>query len=170
MDENVAYEEYESERLNNEFPAYRYWKNGVVVGDNLDVFFEVQFGNAEIVGTYPEEELWVVTIEQEGSLREVSYKLNEYEVVDGEEPPYSELPEEYIEEYETSMGEAPDIVPEELPTDGEVGMVPDESEEIVVDDSEDVQVDNGDNGIEILPEPEPESAGSIEDLPEETTP
>lgn len=166
MDEDQIYDDYLEESKKYLFPACRYWVDGQVVGDNLDVFINYTFGDPEeIVGTTEEDGYWVTLIIKEGVEQEKKYPITEVGVLEGEEFPFTEYPTDTPEDIDTPMEPS---VPEELPdipeTD-ETTMEDQPTELPDIDDSEDIQVESGEDNIEFEFE-DPESEGSIDNIPE----
>lgn len=167
MDEDQIYDDYLLESKEYTFPAYRYWKNGEVLGDNLDVFLNVVYGDPEVIGVTEEDDHWVANIIKEGEEQEKKFLVTEYEVGEDGVYPYSEYPTDEVEEAETEMTPfEPPTLPD-IPPAEETPMEPDESVLPDIDDSEDTQVISGEDNIEIDYGEDLKSEGSIEDIPED---
>lgn len=167
MDEDQIYDDYLLESKEYTFPAHRYWKNGEVLGDNLDVFLNVVYGDPEVIGVTEEDDHWVANITKEGEEQEKKFLVTEYEVGDDGVYPYSEYPTDEVEEAETEMTPfEPPTLPD-IPPAEETPMEPDESVLPDTDDSEDTQVISGEDNIEIDYGEDLKSEGSIEDIPED---
>jgi len=169
MDEDQIYDDYLEESKQYEFPACRYWRDGEVLGDNLEIFINLAYGDPEVVvGVTEEGDHWTAVIQKEGVEQEKKFLVKEVEVPLGSDFPYSEYPSDTLEEETVPMGpdtpvELPDIPPaEETQMETEPSVIPD------VDDSGDVQVESGEDNIDVDFGTDLKSEGSIDDIPDES--
>lgn len=97
------------------FPPYRYWLDGEIIGDNFDVFITVEYGSPEVIGVRPEDDHWIVEITKDGEHQTKEFFATEYRLTEGEIPPFSQEP--IVEEIITTdtMEDAPEE--EQVPID-----------------------------------------------------
>jgi len=144
--ENDVYENSEST-----FPAYRYWKDGELLGDNFDIYISVVYGDPEVLGVTQAEDYWIAVITKEGVVQEKKFFSEDYVLSEGETPPFSDYPRktsEYLEvfpntqenniEDSTTDGIVQDVIASPL----EQTEVPDQGD-VVVGVGEGDQVDYG---------------------------
>ena len=164
MDEDQIYDDYLEQSSENMFPAYRYWRDGEIIGDTLDIFISVNYGDPEVIGVYEEDDHWVVTIQKDGVEQEKKFLMMELEVPEGGIFIGSEHPSDDEIEVETDMSPGVPAELPDIPSEGETPMEPGTSVLPDIDDSADVQVDSGEDNVEVDLGVDLESEGSIEDL------
>ena len=162
--ENDVYENSEST-----FPAYRYWKDGELLGDNFDIYISVVYGDPEVLGVTQAEDYWVAEVVKDGVHQEKKFFSQDYFLAEGETPPYSEHPQR-VEEYVEKEPEAPTTETQPVGEDGVVApVIPPEVVLPPEQDTGDIIVGSGngpevDYGVplesltedEVIEEPEPE--------------
>lgn len=167
MDEDKIDEEYLVESREYQFPAYRYWKDGEILGDNLDIFLAVEYGDPEVIGVIPEDDHWVAQIFKDGVEQEKKFIMVEYEVGPDGLLPYSEYPSDLPTESETDMAPTPPSNIPDAPAGDETAMTEEPSDIPDVDDSQDVQVESGEDGEHVVEGFEDQPDKEFEQLPEE---
>lgn len=169
MDEDQIYDDYLEETKQYIFPACRYWRDGEVLGDNLEIFINLTYGDPEvIVGVTEEDGHWVATIQKDGVEQEKKFLIEEVEVPLGGDFPYSQYPSERLEEDTTEMSPNTPLELPDLPPAEETDMVTEVSDIPDSDDSGDVQVESGEDNVDIDYGTELKSEGSIEDIPDDS--
>lgn len=169
MDEDQIYDDYLKESKKYRFPACRYWRDGEVLGDNLEIFINLTYGDPEvIVGVTEEDGYWVATIQKEGVEQEKKFPIEDVEVPLEADFPYSQYPSERLDEDTVQMNPSTPLELPDLPPAEETDMVPEASDIPDSDDSGDVQVDSGEDNVDIDYGTELKSEGSIEDIPDDS--